>query len=230
MQEMKRRRNHMAIVVDEYGGTSGLVTFEDLLEEVVGEIYDEDDDEDDVKEGDSIFLNNQGVFSMKGIAELDDVFEALGIDKEAEEEAMGEYSTIGGFLCSQAGEIPDAGDEIIFSSYKFIVENVDDRRILSLSATMILTETGNDMENDEEYNNVNDVENNGNIANNNNVDDSATNVYNIGTERESVDNNTTGTSTSKDGLTFRDGMWVDLDLDEEDDDIFTKNSTETSAE
>ncbi len=137
LQEMRKRRVHMAIVVDEYGGTAGLVTFEDILEEVVGEIYDEGDDEDDIEEG-TIFLREGGVFEIKGYAELDDVYEALSlhrnIDEEEFKDTSGDISTIGGLLCSQAGQIPVAGYTIEFGGYLFSVEEVDDRRILLLRA------------------------------------------------------------------------------------------------
>ena len=133
LQEMRKRRLHMAIVVDEYGGTAGLVTFEDILEEVVGEIYDEDDDEEEVVERQNITRNTDGTFEMKGVADLDDVIEALGM--LVGEDDLGEYSTIGGYLCSQAGAIPTSGDVLEFSGYRFTVREVEDnRRILSLSA------------------------------------------------------------------------------------------------
>ena len=124
----------MAIVVDEYGGTAGLVTFEDILEEVVGEIYDEDDVEEEAVDSRTIFKTSDGSFEMKGYAELDDVCEALGL--ELDDEELGEYSTIGGFLCSEAGEIPREGDQLILCGYKFVVKEVEDnRRIISLSAS-----------------------------------------------------------------------------------------------
>lgn len=136
LQEMRRRRLHMAIVVDEYGGTSGLVTFEDILEEVVGEIYDEDDDEEQKEDSTTIFKGVDNVFEMKGFAELDDVCEALGL--EITEELKGEYSTIGGLLCAQAGEIPKEGDEIVFGGYKFTVLHVEDnRRIIDLTCRLV---------------------------------------------------------------------------------------------
>jgi len=148
LQEMRKRRVHMAIVVDEYGGTSGLVTFEDILEEVVGEIYDEDDDIEDLREDETIFKLDDSTFEMKGYAELDDVYEALGINVDAQNGEEGssmppvEVSTIGGLLCTVAGEIPETGDTITFFGYKFRVEKVDKRRIISLVATRIAEEEG----------------------------------------------------------------------------------------
>jgi CBS domain containing-hemolysin-like protein len=108
LQEMRKRRLHMAIVVDEYGGTSGLVTFEDILEEVVGEIYDEDDEVEQADDSKTIFKRSNGSFKMKGSAELDDVCEALGIDLDNQKKtgtvsSAGEYSTVSGLLCSIAG-------------------------------------------------------------------------------------------------------------------------------
>jgi len=146
LQEMRKRRVHLAIVVDEYGGTSGLVTFEDILEEVVGEIYDEDDDDEDLREDETIFKLDDQTFEMKGYAELDNVFEALGIKFDAQNGEEGtsmppvEVSTIGGLLCSIAGEIPETGDNILFSGYRFRIKEVDNRRIISLVA--VKAETG----------------------------------------------------------------------------------------
>ena len=147
LQEMRRRRLHLAIVVDEYGGTAGLVTFEDILEEVVGEIYDEDDVEEEAVDSRTIFKNTDGSFEMKGYAELDDVCEALGLDLDDEEK--GEYSTIGGFLCSEAGEIPREGDQLALCGYKFIVKEVEDnRRIISLLAEKLVEKESDNHKND----------------------------------------------------------------------------------
>lgn len=158
LQEMRRRRLHLAIVVDEYGGTAGLVTFEDILEEVVGEIYDEDDLEEEAVDSKTIFKNSDGSFEMKGYAELDDVCEALGL--ELDDEELGEYSTIGGFLCSEAGEIPREGAQLILGGYKFIIKEVEDnRRIISLSAEIIEKEKNENDKNDTDHKNDSDSKN-----------------------------------------------------------------------
>ena len=149
LEEMRNRRVHMAIVVDEYGGTSGLVTFEDIMEEIVGEIYDEDDDHEDVEEDATIFLKDDGIFEIKGYAELDDVYEALGMTEEEIEgftgENGGDYSTIGGLVCSEAGEIPEEGYEFSLGRYDFSVLDVEgDRRILLLRAVKACTADSDD--------------------------------------------------------------------------------------
>jgi len=132
MQELRHRNKHMAIVVDEYGGTSGLVTFEDILEEVVGEIYDEDDVDDERTDLQTISVDANGSFSIVGNAELDDVCEALGI--QLEEETREQYSTLGGLLCSSAGAIPQRADRVVLGGYCFTITEVDDRRVLGVTA------------------------------------------------------------------------------------------------
>eukprot|EP01039_Chlorochromonas_danica_P004672 gene4672-5119_t len=137
LQELRKRRLHMAIVVDEFGGTSGLVTLEDLLEEVVGEIYDEDDDVDDRGEEVAILRMPDQTFHMKASASLDDVCEALGLTLLRGEDGVlrGEYSTLGGLLCAVAGRIPQEGEVIPFAGYLFSIERVEDsRRLISILA------------------------------------------------------------------------------------------------
>jgi putative hemolysin len=132
MQELRRRKKHMAIVVDEYGGTAGLVTFEDILEEVVGEIYDESDDKEEKDDLQTIFKDSSGCFNLAGNADLDDMKEALGM--EVDEEVIGDTSTVGGLISRVMGSIPEAGEEIVLGGYRFKVLLRDERRIVSVQA------------------------------------------------------------------------------------------------
>lgn len=132
LEEMRKRRVHLAIVVDEYGGTAGVVTLEDILEEVVGEIYDEGDHEEETTSEDNIALLEDGRYELKGVADLEDVFAALNFtDKE---DADKDFGTISGFLCDQAGEIPASGDVLIVEDYAFTVVEADERRIITVQA------------------------------------------------------------------------------------------------
>ncbi|KAI2504018.1 DUF21-containing protein [Fragilaria crotonensis] len=137
LQEMRRRRVHMAIVVDEYGGTEGLVSLEDIVEEVVGEIYDEDDDEDFEFSEDSITLQEDGTFLVRGDADLEDCDKILQLNLD-EEEALKEFSTISGFLCMCAGEIPRIGDFVMGRGWSFEILNADDKRILTVKVERLV--------------------------------------------------------------------------------------------
>ena len=137
LEEMRRRRVHMAIVVDEYGGTAGVVTLEDILEEVVGEIYDEGDEQEEAVDEDNIMLLDDGRFELRGIADIDDVCLALGLSVNEGDENRRDIGTISGFLCDQAGEIPLQGDVIIAEGFAFTVTEADERRILLVHAESI---------------------------------------------------------------------------------------------
>ena len=132
LQEMRVRNKHMAIVVDEYGGTAGLVTFEDILEEVVGEIYDEDDVEEKMDDMQTISMDSNGSYTIVGNADLDDVNDALALDLD--EETLSDHSTIAGLLVAQAGEIPILSSHVTYAGYVWTVIAVDDRRILCVTA------------------------------------------------------------------------------------------------
>eukprot|EP00540_Astrosyne_radiata_P020054 CAMPEP_0116866826 /NCGR_PEP_ID=MMETSP0418-20121206/26277_1 /TAXON_ID=1158023 /ORGANISM="Astrosyne radiata, Strain 13vi08-1A" /LENGTH=615 /DNA_ID=CAMNT_0004502569 /DNA_START=253 /DNA_END=2100 /DNA_ORIENTATION=+ len=129
LQEMRRRRVHMAVVVDEYGGTEGLVSLEDIVEEVVGEIYDEDDEEDFEFSEDSITLQDDGSFLIRGDADLEDCDTVLQLELD-EEETLKEFATLSGFLCKCAGEIPRVGDFVMNRGWAFEILNADDKRVL----------------------------------------------------------------------------------------------------
>lgn len=137
LQEMRRRRVHMAVVVDEYGGTEGLVSLEDIVEEVVGEIYDEDDENDFVFAEDSITFQEDGTFLIRGDADLEDVDAVLGLNLD-EEEVLKEYGTISGFLCFCAGEIPRVGDFVMSRGWNFQVVDGDEKRVFQVKVERLL--------------------------------------------------------------------------------------------
>jgi gliding motility-associated protein GldE len=130
LQEFQQSKIHLAIVVDEYGGTSGLVTLEDILEEIVGEISDEFDDEE--KQYSKLDDRNY-VFEAK--MSLVDVYKILDIDGDIFDEARGDSSTLGGFVIEQAGRIPTKGEEIYFEGFIFRIESSDKRKINRIKIT-----------------------------------------------------------------------------------------------
>ena len=133
LQEMRKRRVHLAIVVDEFGGTEGLVSLEDIVEEVVGEIYDEDDEELFEFSEDSITLQDDGSFLIRGDADLEDVDTILGLKlADEDEDALKEFATLSGFLCMCAGEIPSVGDFVMSRGWSFDIVNADDKKILQV--------------------------------------------------------------------------------------------------
>ena len=119
--EMTEKRVQMAVVVDEYGGTAGIVTLEDLLESIVGNIQDEYDQEDE-----EISIINDTTFEVDGITDIEEVEEHTG--KNFPE---GDYDTIGGYIISVLGFLPEDGqmNEVRFENVKFTVLNVEERRI-----------------------------------------------------------------------------------------------------
>ena len=122
-KEMQARKQHIAIVVDEYGGTSGLITLEDLLEEIVGNIYDEFDP----KEDEDIQALSEGRWRISGAAELETIAEALEIELPTDEE----FDTLGGLVFSRLTEIPADGERPVVECYglRISVEEIADRRV-----------------------------------------------------------------------------------------------------
>ncbi|RUO47796.1 CNNM family magnesium/cobalt transport protein CorC [Pseudidiomarina aquimaris] len=128
LKEFRSQRYHMAIVVDEYGGVSGLVTIEDILEEIVGDIEDETDYNEDTKA--DIRRINKSRFSVKAlttIEDFNDYFETQFGDEE--------YDTIGGMVAHGFGHLPKPGEEIVISGINFKVTGADKRRIQQLQVS-----------------------------------------------------------------------------------------------
>ncbi|CAM1334414.1 gliding motility-associated protein GldE [Tenacibaculum aestuariivivum] len=131
LSEFKEMKMHLAIVVDEYGGTSGIVTLEDVIEEIVGDINDEFDDEDltysKLDENNYIF---EGKITIKDFCRvLDDD------DEEKFEQLKGESETLAGFILEVSGKFPKKGEKINFSNYTFTIEALDKKRIKQVKTT-----------------------------------------------------------------------------------------------
>jgi gliding motility-associated protein GldE len=129
--EFRERKNHLAIVVDEYGGTSGLVTLEDVIEEIVGDINDEFDNDDLAYS--KIDANN---YIFDGKITIKDFCRVLEDDDEEQfEEEKGESETIAGFILEISGKFPKVGEKIKFKNYTFTIEALDQKRIKQLKVT-----------------------------------------------------------------------------------------------
>jgi len=124
LKDFRRARNHMAIVVDEYGGVAGLVTIEDVLEQIVGEIEDEYDfDETEAQ----ILLDRNGLYRVKAQTSIEDFNSTFGTEFSDDE-----YDTIGGLLLNRFGRLPKRGEEIELDDLRFRVQRADSRRLHSL--------------------------------------------------------------------------------------------------
>lgn len=127
LTEMRRLRQHMAIVEDEYGGTAGVVTLEDLVEELIGDIKDE---YDLVQRPEA--ARSFGVVTVDGLLNIEDFADETGIVLPE-----GPYETVAGFVVSQLGEVPELGDEVIAASHRFEVTELDGRRIARVRVTPV---------------------------------------------------------------------------------------------
>jgi CBS domain containing-hemolysin-like protein len=122
LHEFQRRKVHLAIVLDEYGGTAGLVTIEDLLEEIVGEIQDEYDEEEPL-----IVKLSDDEARIDGRAAIDDLTDLFDIEVGLEDED--EYDTVGGLIYHRIGGVPKPGDQVLVSGLTLTVETTDGRRV-----------------------------------------------------------------------------------------------------
>jgi putative hemolysin len=137
LREFQHKKIHLAIIVDEYGGTSGIVSLEDVIEEIVGEINDEFDDDDLTY---SKLDNNNFVF--EGKAHLNDVFRIMEIDGEVFEDAKGEADSLAGLIIEIEGRIPTKNEKIKFKNLLFTIESADNRKIKRVKITVERDEEG----------------------------------------------------------------------------------------
>ena len=121
LEEFRLSRNHMALVVNEYGGVAGLITIEDVLEEIVGEI---DDEHDDSEEPELMHEQPGGDWLVSALTPIEDFNEQTGADFSDEE-----YDTVGGMVTSEFGHLPEVGEEVGIGDYLFHVTEADDRRV-----------------------------------------------------------------------------------------------------
>jgi gliding motility-associated protein GldE len=131
LSEFQDMKVHLAIVVDEYGGTSGIVSLEDIIEEIIGDISDEFDDDDLVYSK----LDERN-YVFEGKTSLKDVYKVTHVNSELFEENKGESETIAGFVLEISGGFPKRGEKIIFEGFMFTIESLDKKRIKQLKLTL----------------------------------------------------------------------------------------------
>lgn len=131
LRDFQEEKNHMAVVVDEYGGSSGIITLEDVIEEIVGEISDEFDDED------LIYTKiDESNYVFEGKAALIDMYRVLGIEGEAFEKVKGDSDSLAGFILELSGKIPVKNERIKFGDFLFTIEAADKRRVKRVKVTL----------------------------------------------------------------------------------------------
>ena len=124
LREFQEKKIHMSVVVDEYGGTSGVVTLEDIIEEIVGDITDEFDDDD------LLYSKlDEKTYVFEGKTSLIDLYRVTGIDGEDMENAKGDSDTLAGFIIEQCGKIPLKNEKISFNKMTFVIEAADKRKV-----------------------------------------------------------------------------------------------------
>lgn len=128
LKDFREKRNHMAIVVDEYGGISGLVTFEDVIEPIIGDIEDEFDEDDSA---DNIFAVSAERFRVNAVTEIETVNEFFGTNYSNED-----VDTIGGLVIQELGHMPVRGEKITIGKLNFTVARADARRLQTLMVTI----------------------------------------------------------------------------------------------
>jgi magnesium and cobalt transporter len=128
LREFRGSRNHIAIVVDEYGGVAGMVTIEDVLEQIVGEI----EDEHDVEEEDTIRKHSQVHYTVKALTLVEDFNDYFGAQFSDEE-----FDTIGGYVVNRFGHLPKRGERVVIDNFLFKILRADNRRVHMLQLTVL---------------------------------------------------------------------------------------------
>jgi gliding motility-associated protein GldE len=132
LEDFQKNKIHMAIVVDEYGGSSGIVTMEDVLEEIVGDIADEFDEEET-----NFVILGEKEFLFDGKILLEDFYEVVGCDNDRFSEVKGEADTLAGLILELKGDIPALHEHIDFENFRFTIESVTNRRIRQVKAEIL---------------------------------------------------------------------------------------------
>ena len=125
LRDLKREKTHLAIATDEYGGTAGIITIEDIIEEIVGEIMDEHDSEEHL-----LTIINDESLLVDARLEVEKLEEHLNVDLQ-----KGEFESVGGFIINLLGRIPDVNEKIIFGDLEFTVQEADQRKIDKIIVT-----------------------------------------------------------------------------------------------
>ena len=131
LKEIKERKMHLVVVVDEYGGTSGIVTLEDIIEEIVGDISDEFDQEDIIYS-----KIDENTYIFDGKTALNDFYRILNIDGDVFEETKGDADTIAGFVLEKIEKIPEEGQTLNFEKFTFTIEKINKKRIISIKIVL----------------------------------------------------------------------------------------------
>lgn len=134
LNELRMKKSHLAVIVDEYGGTAGIVTIEDIIEEIIGEIRDEHDTEEEV-----FIPQEDGSVAVNALANLDDFEERFGVTVP-----RGGYDTIGGFIIHLLGRVPLNGEELFYEGLRILIQAGDQKRIISLLVLTTASDTPDD--------------------------------------------------------------------------------------